>query len=161
MGIAPGRWSSPTRSSSDEGLANLSCGPLTAINFLLHSAFDGALVRLCHTLRLQVVAHQCRRVHRPLKRVVFPPEQVVAVRSVAPAVVEAPHKRLGTISRPDRLIVELRRVPHCLIGNLRHANWMRRWAGASVLERSLDSVVHVVLVVGTYNIGLVSCSRKG
>ena len=86
----------------------------------------------------------------PLQRIAFPPKKIVAVRSVAVAIVIAPDKGLRTISRPHGLVVERSCVPHRFVGNLWHSDGVGRRARTSVLEGSFDGAVHVILVVGTY-----------
>ena len=110
----------------------------------------GALVALCDGLRLELRAIDVAVcVHGLLQRVVLPPEHVVAVVAVAGAVAKAPHKRLLLrLLRPQRLVVELCRVPDDLEEELRDLDRVRRRARSVVLKRARRRVGDVRHVVG-------------
>jgi hypothetical protein len=80
--------------------------------------------------------------------------------SITLTVIKAPDKWLATICWPKTLIIELGRIPHGLVGELGHSYRVGRWAGTSVLERTLDSVVHVVLMVRAIKVLAIPASRE-
>ena len=70
------------------------------------------------------------------------------------------HKRLRPISRPQRLIVERRRVPNNLEHQLRQFNRMSRRAGTTVLKRPRRRVADVRRMVGAIEVLAIPASSS-
>ena len=144
----PGRWSSPVdRSVSLKTQDKIVNRALTAIDFFVDSVSDFALVCLSYALNSQAIAEQRLRVHSPLKSIALPSKEIIAVCTIAYAVIVAPHEGLRAVLWPKRPVVELRGVPHGLKGHLRCTNGMGRRTRTSGNESPPVCVVHVVLVV--------------
>lgn len=113
------------------------------IRILIHHALYRALIRLIKRLRLQSIARRPKTpiVHRMLQPISFPPKHVIAMLPIPRRVPIAQHKRLASIRRPVRLVIELARVPYNLIMHLRDLDRVaRRALGAhdSELRRPRD-----------------------
>lgn len=76
-------------------------------------------------------------VHGPLQGVALPAKDVVAVVSEPRVLAVAPEEGLAAVRRPQRLVVELARVEHDLVHELRDLDRMGRGAGAAAFKGSL------------------------
>lgn len=76
--------------------------------------------------------------------------------TVAFVVIVGKEERIGAILGPH--VVELRCIPQRLVGDLWHADWVRRWACTCGTEGFFGCVVHVILVVGRVDILAVPAS---
>lgn len=89
-----------------------------AVLLLIDDAFDDALVTSIRLLGLQSTAAGTHAafgvVHSFLERVVLPAEYVVTVLAETCVVTSAEVERLGAISRPVCLVVELASIPNNL-----------------------------------------------
>ena len=124
---------------------------LTAVKLLVHHGIDLAGVHGANGLRLERSAvlagvEHAGRVHGALQRIALPAKEVVGVGAEAASIAVAEDEGVAAIRGP--VIGELLGVPERLVGDLGHADGVRSRAGAAVLERLLDRVVHVRLVVG-------------
>ena len=70
--------------------------------------------------------------------------------TVALVIVVRKEERVGAILGPH--VAELSSIPECLIGNLWHAHWVRRWTCAGNSECLLGCVVHMILVIGRVDV---------
>ena len=70
--------------------------------------------------------------------------------TVALVVVVRKEEGIGAVLGPH--VTELCGIPERLVGNLWHADWVRRWACAGDSEGFLSCVVHVILVVGRVDV---------
>jgi len=126
-----------------------------SIQVLLDSALDLALIHRLNILALQrssilTCLKHAAVVHSLLQTVVLPAKEVISVGTVAFVVIVRKEERIGAILGPH--VVELRSIPQRLVGDLWHADWVRRWACTCGTEGFFGCVVHVILVVGRVDI---------
>ena len=133
---------------------------LTPIRNLTHKVLNRTLIRRRHSLlsnRTTPIIKALRLIHRTLKRIALPAEHIVGVRTIPTRTLKAPDKRIRRTGRPHA--VELAGIPRRLVGYLRGAHGVSRWAGWSVDEAvGFDGVEHVGLVVGAVEVLAVPAS---
>lgn len=139
---------------------------LTSIDVLLDDLLSSALVHLSDGLRLERLAvlagvEHARRVHGALERIALPAEHVIGVGAVGMAflVAVAEDEGVGAVGWPH--VLKLGSVPERLVGELGHANGVRRRALGACAEAGGLRVVHVRLVVGAIKILAVPAAATG
>jgi hypothetical protein len=110
-------------------------------DILIHFSCSRTRIHLLHTLRLHRRAlDKAFLVHDLLQRVVFPAKEVITVVCITRMVAKRIHKRLASILRPQRKIVECLGLVDDLKHDLRHAHGVRNWAGALGLKGAARGV---------------------
>lgn len=95
------------------------------MDLLVHGALLGSRDVLGEQVRLRAGrAHAAGHVHGSLEGIVLPAENVVCVLAVPGVVPEAEVEGLRAVCGPQRLVVELSRVPHHLEHELRDVDGM-------------------------------------
>ena len=100
-------------------------------------------------------------IHGPLQGISLPAKQIIAVDAIASVVAVAPVERLGPIGGPLGLVVELARVVHDLVHDLRDLDGVAGGAGAAALKGAAGRVGDVAPVVGAVNVLAVPAGGEG
>lgn len=155
MGIpTPGRAGSPSHQSQQLNRppsSSITEQALTAIDILPDHLRHRASIHLPDRLTLQrppilTPRKHTTTIHRLLQTIILPTKQVIRMGSVAVAVAERQHKRVGILGLVPEP-VEPRGIPERLVRHLRHADGVRCGTGTCWLEGFSGRVVHVALVV--------------
>ena len=121
---------------------------LTVVNWLWYLLTQRTSICSLGALDLELRAvHPTVCVHGLLQSVTLPTEDIVSMSPIARRIAHAKDERLRAIFRPVIWIVECARVPSDLIQNLRNMYWVRCRAWSACLERPVDGVCDVALVI--------------
>jgi hypothetical protein len=133
---------------------------LTSIDAFVNGSLLAAFVHLREGLHLSHWTPDIAvGIHDLLEGVVLPTKDVVAVVTEAESsgnalaglnvmlsqkrfllIAEAPDEGLRAVLGPERLIIELRSIPYCLVHELWNFNWVRGWTRAMRLKSAISRI---------------------